>query len=129
MHKTGDGMRYLKSLFVWDAQSKRKDLKVMKAIPTEYNGYTFRSRLEARWAVFFDALSIEYEYENEGYDLDGVRYLPDFWLPRLDLWVEVKGERLKSGSDDEEKIKRLVYDSGIPARLGYDESMRSSCNR
>lgn len=26
------------------------------AIQTEYNGYLFRSRLEARWAVFFDAL-------------------------------------------------------------------------
>lgn len=83
----------------------------MKAIETEYNGYKFRSRLEARWAVFFDALGIEYEYENEGYDLDGVGYLPDFWLPRLDLWVEIKGERLVAGGKDEEKIKRLVKDS------------------
>lgn len=99
----------------------------MKAIPTEYNGYTFRSRLEARWAVFFDALSIEYEYENEGYDLDGVRYLPDFWLPRLDLWVEVKGERLKSGSDDEEKIKRLVKDSRKPVAVFWGQ-INSSVN-
>lgn len=36
------------------------------AIQTEYNGYLFRSRLEARWAVFFDAMGIEYEYEPEG---------------------------------------------------------------
>lgn len=64
----------------------------MRAIETEYNGYKFRSRLEARWAVFFDALGIEYEYEKEGYDLDGIRYLPDFWLPRLDLWAEIKGK-------------------------------------
>ena len=35
----------------------------MKAIETEYNCYKFRSRLEARWAVFFDALGWEYEYE------------------------------------------------------------------
>ncbi|MCB6994492.1 hypothetical protein LI177_13475 [bacterium 210820-DFI.6.37] len=27
----------------------------LKAIQTEYKGYRFRSRLEARWAVFFDA--------------------------------------------------------------------------
>ena len=35
----------------------------IKPIETIYKGYRFRSRLEARWAVFFDALGIEYEYE------------------------------------------------------------------
>jgi hypothetical protein len=30
----------------------------VRAIKTEYKGYLFRSRLEARWAVFFDVLSI-----------------------------------------------------------------------
>lgn len=66
-----------------------------KAIETEYKGYRFRSRLEARWAVFFDALGIQWEYEKEGYDLDGVRYLPDFWLPTFDggMWAEVKPDR------------------------------------
>lgn len=55
---------------------------MVKVIETFYNGYHFRSRLEARWAVFFDTLSIKYEYEREGYDL-GIAgwYLPDFWLP------------------------------------------------
>lgn len=47
----------------------------MKAIETIYNNYHFRSRLEARWAVFFDTLGIEYRYEPEGYDLDGLWYL------------------------------------------------------
>src|ERR1022692_1636793 len=32
---------------------------------TQYNGYRFRSRLEARWAVFFNALHIKYVYEKE----------------------------------------------------------------
>jgi hypothetical protein len=64
----------------------------MKAIETVYNGYRFRSRLEARWAVFFDTLGVKYDYEPEGFDLDGVRYLPDFWLPDQDCWFEVKGQ-------------------------------------
>jgi len=51
----------------------------MKAIETEYRGYRMRSRVEARWAVFFDTLDIKWEYESEGYDLDGTYYLPDFW--------------------------------------------------
>lgn len=51
----------------------------IRSIPTEYNGYRFRSRLEARWAIFFDALGVDYEYEPEGFELpSGKRYLPDF---------------------------------------------------
>lgn len=63
----------------------------IKAIQTRYKGYHFRSRLEARWAVFFDALGLEWEYEPEGFDLDGVWYLPDFYLSAQKVWVEIKG--------------------------------------
>jgi hypothetical protein len=63
----------------------------IKAIPTRYAGCHFRSRLEARWAVFFDALGVAWQYEPEGFDLDGQWYLPDFYLPTLDVWYEVKG--------------------------------------
>jgi len=64
----------------------------IKPIETFYNGYRFRSRLEARWAVFFDAAGIKYQYEPEGFDLgDGIYYLPDFYLPDDEVWVEIKG--------------------------------------
>ena len=80
-----------------------------RPIETVYNGYRFRSRLEARWAVFFDALGIRYEYEKEGYELSDPRngkvfqYLPDFYLPEENVFVEIKGtvptddERNKAG--------------------------------
>lgn len=64
----------------------------IKAIETRYAGCRFRSRLEARWAVFFDHLGVTWRYEPEGFRLsNGVNYLPDFQLPELDTWVEVKG--------------------------------------
>lgn len=63
----------------------------IKAIETVYNGYRFRSRLEARWAVFFDAAGIKYEYEPQGFVLsDGTCYLPDFYLPEFQTYAEVK---------------------------------------
>lgn len=63
----------------------------LKAIETVYNGYKFRSRLEARWAVFFDTLKVEYLYESEGFDLgDGIWYLPDFYIPLIETWIEIK---------------------------------------
>ena len=81
-------------------------MEQIKAIETHYNGYRFRSRLEARWAVFFDALGVDYEYEPEGFDLgDGIYYLPDFYLPEDDVWVEIKGKQLTN--EELEKILRF----------------------
>lgn len=63
---------------------------MIQAIDTIYNGYKFRSRLEARWALFFDALNIPYQYEVQGYDINGIWYLPDFWMPEWNCWLEIK---------------------------------------
>lgn len=64
---------------------------MIQAIETSYAGHRFRSRLEARWAVLWDTLDIRWEYEPQGFRFDGYAYLPDFYLPQLELWVEVKG--------------------------------------
>lgn len=69
----------------------------VKAIETIYAGHQFRSRLEARWAVFFDNLGIAWKYEPQGFVISGWgfgerNYLPDFYLPELEVWVEVKGD-------------------------------------
>ena len=66
----------------------------IKAIETKYNGFRFRSRLEARWAIFFDSIGLKYEYEIEGFEMNGIRYLPDFYIPSLDRWFEIKGKPL-----------------------------------
>ena len=82
----------------------------MKPIETVYGGYRFRSRLEARWAIFFDVLRIPYRYEMEGYDLDGIWYLPDFWLPQQNCWVEIKGQ--PPTPEEEEKAQLLAWHTG-----------------
>jgi hypothetical protein len=62
----------------------------IKPIETVYKGCKFRSRLEARWAVCFDALGLEWEYEKEGYQLPSGWYLPDFWISTWGRWAEIK---------------------------------------
>lgn len=67
----------------------------LKAIPTGYNGYLFRSRLEAKWAVFFDLMKFDWTYETESHVQlpDGTWYLPDFHVTTpsgKDMWFEVK---------------------------------------
>lgn len=60
----------------------------IKAIPSLYNGVQFRSRLEARWAAFFDLCGWHWDYEP--IDLPG--WAPDFSLrtPHCRVFVEVK---------------------------------------
>lgn len=87
----------------------------IKAIETVYNGYRFRSRLEARWAIFFDAVGAKWEYEPEGFDIPTkngiVKYLPDFRISNYhgrgadkngQLYVEVKGGKMSE--EDAEKV-------------------------
>jgi len=61
-------------------------------IETNYKGYRFRSRLEARWAVFFEKRGLRWEYEPEGFKFEAISYLPDFRVVtgNLTTWYEVK---------------------------------------
>lgn len=81
----------------------------ISAIETEYKGYKFRSRLEARWAVFFDEAGIDWGYEIEGYNLsNGAKYLPDFYLPQFKVFVEIKPfvQKGANWNDVKEQIKQ-----------------------
>jgi hypothetical protein len=75
---------------------------MIQPIETVYKGYKFRSRLEARWAVFFDSIQIEYEYEKEGFDLGkGHWFLPDFYLVAQNCYIEIKPNNLKQINSNE----------------------------
>lgn len=110
---------------------------MIKAIETYYKGYYFRSRLEARWAVFFDACGVKWEYEPEGYDIDGVWYLPDFLLHNVifnhaaysrgnDLYVEVKGNMTQ---EDAIKIKSFSNERPllVVGEIPIGENVYSLC--
>ena len=59
-------------------------------IETRFRGYHFRSRLEARWYVFFEALALRAEYEPQGFVTSSGAYLPDFFVNEWRMWVEIK---------------------------------------
>lgn len=92
---------------------------VLRALPTEYEGYQFRSRTEARWAVFFDRADIKWDYEREGFEFGGERYLPDFWLPDLERWLEVKG--VAPTQDEQRKAQWLADGTGFDVLLAFGE--------
>lgn len=101
----------------------------MNAIDTYFNGDYFRSRLEAKWAVFFTILGIPYEYEPQEFsDGNGNTYLPDFYLPNVasthaegkKVYIEVKHKEWtegfsKNGNADLWFTEALIYVQGSPS--------------
>jgi hypothetical protein len=98
-------------------------MEKIQNIPTKYNGVNFRSRLEARWAVFFDTLGIQYFYEYEGFQLPSGWYLPDFWLPEFKKWIEIKPkqrwEDRQQWRIDMQKIKELAIVTGYTSIIQH----------
>jgi hypothetical protein len=106
------------------------DLPQFKAIETRYAGCRFRSRLEARWAVFFDHLKIKWQYEPQGYSLPSGPYLPDFWLPDAEAWIEIKGSTLTK--NEQVKLFELAHNvcaHGHRVRLLAGDIPREICTR
>lgn len=61
----------------------------IKPIETLYRGHYFRSKAEARFAVFMDCLGVKWDYEPQGFDLgNGLKYLPDFKVYNVEIWDE-----------------------------------------
>jgi predicted nuclease of restriction endonuclease-like RecB superfamily len=79
--------RWYKGLF-----DLRRTMAEIKAIDTIYKGYKFRSRLEARWAVFFDEIKTVWNYEKDGYSNGKLCYLPDFVIENegMEIFIEIK---------------------------------------
>lgn len=95
----------------------------INAIPTPYDGCLFRSRREARWAVFFNTADIPWEYEEQGYDLGAAGwYLPDFRInadTHAEVFFEVKG---KTPTREElAKAEALTEQSKLPVYVYFDQ--------
>jgi len=56
---------------------------MLKAIETQYKGYRFRSRLEARWAVFFDSLEFTWTYEQLVVAVQGDPWPQEYFLTTI----------------------------------------------
>jgi hypothetical protein len=65
-------------------------MRDIDAIPVRYKGNEFASMLEFQWARFWDYLNVQYIYEPFNKEGSEQRTFPDFFLPELQLWVEIK---------------------------------------
>lgn len=118
------------------------------AMPVTYKGTRFRSKLEAKWAVFFDLCGVEWVYEPD-VSVPGVYYQPDFLLKNVlavhgffsddnpeipvigNLFVEVKGQMSKN---DAEKVLNfsnkhpILVTTDFPEGETWDSLFSSAMN-
>jgi Phage endonuclease I len=88
---------------VWSANSRiavsafmREQWRRGEVIKTFKRGVDgFRSKLERRFAEWMNSLGVVWEYEPRRFSIklngEESSYLPDFYLPSINHWVEIKG--------------------------------------
>jgi hypothetical protein len=81
-----------------------------ESVWNQHEGYVMRSYAEARVAEFMTRVGISWVYEHMPYKFHG--YLPDFYLPNLDAFVEVKG--VEASGEELAKCERLSAETGCP---------------
>ena len=57
----------------------------------KYKKIYFRSSWEVAYAKYLDKNKINWQYEPKTFDLGNATYTPDFYLSKLDTYIEVKG--------------------------------------
>lgn len=81
--------------------------------------YLMRSHSETRWADMMDALNIDWLYEPRLVKTRHGAYLPDFYLPRAGLFVEVKGPH--PTEVEREKAMDASAATGCPVVIAYGD--------
>lgn len=92
-----------------------------RSVPTMYKNILMDSQTEALLAERLDGLSIEWEYHPCQLKLKcGKCYTPDFYLPNLDKYVEVKGF-LKKGASQQNLWKAYEVGAVVVTRKMIDD--------
>ena len=110
--------------------ASKKTMPIVKEI--NFDGYRFRSKIEAKWYVFFKTLGLDVHYEPETISLellDGklTNYLVDYYLPDLDAYIEIK---LDKNPTVEESMKcfLLSQQTGKDVFLFYETIGKKNTN-
>ena len=68
-----------------------------------------RSSWEKKFAEDLDRLNVDWNYENKVFTMDnGRRYTPDFYLPEIDLFVEIKPKKFVNDCDVSYKFNQVI---------------------
>ena len=85
-----------------------------------------RSNVERKWVAYFDSMGIQYFYEPCTFSINvfqkNIEYTPDFYIPSLKSFVEIKGHGIPTEEAREKikKVQELGFDIKIVAGVPHD---------
>jgi len=71
-----------------------------------YKENYMRSSWEYKFAFFLDCSNINWQYEPKRFYMENITYLPDFYLPEFDCYIEIKGFFNKNGKERFDTFKQ-----------------------
>lgn len=84
-----------------------------KSLNIRYNQINMRSSWEYIFAYWLDLSGVKWEYECKTFDLGDTIYIPDFYLPEFDCWIEIKGWWREKSIKKFKKFKKVYPDINI----------------
>jgi len=98
------------------------------SIPTVYKGIKLKSRFEGNIAYLIDNLGYRWKYEPQSYKLpNGYDYLPDFYIPKLKLFIECRGHEYEKGNSQIEGFGGMIARGEIGSDLIKRPSIPEGC--
>lgn len=99
---------------------------------TSFRGIRYRSKTEAKWAVFFSVLGVDYRYEETAFKLEtGDMYLPDFFIQEFNAYLEVKPDSDLIVTEECKKARQLAKElkpKGIEVLLAMGAPAETESN-
>jgi len=86
----------------------------------KYKGISMRSSWETKYAKYLDEKNIKWNYEPKRFNLGNMTYTPDFYLPKTNTYIEIKGYWRDNGKQRFFKFKKLNPDLNIKLLMGDD---------
>jgi len=75
-----------------------------------YKGFLMKSSWEVAYAKWLDKQDIKWEYELKTFDLGNTTYTPDFYLPKKNTYIEIKGWFRKDAKQKMIRFHKLFPD-------------------
>ncbi len=91
-------------------------------------GHHIRSSWEYEICKLLNKLNIEYKYEKERFYYNNFSYLPDFYLPQYNIWIEVKGYMSELSKEKINSFKNDNYKLLLIDKNNYEKIIRGEIN-
>lgn len=112
--------RYAKRCHSCEGKNRFKTILPNYIKKFNYNETSMRSSWEVKYAQYLDKNNIKWEYEKSRFNLGDTTYIPDFYLPETNKYIEIKGYWSKDGLEKVNKFRKIFQNININILMKED---------